>query len=438
MHRSYLVLPLLVVLVAGCVTTKKRYQDAFAQEQAGNWVAAAEGYIQVLEKDRNYEDARARLQDTGERAITLLWNTVEDLESTGTFALAVRELDRMQALRDGAEGVNVILTLPDAFEDRRSFMVEAALDAILRDAEDAMVNGQPDRALDLLEGARRDYVLSDDRQFEVDHRLADALLTLARADLAAGRPKSGYDTALRAVEILDPYDDDAEIAARELADLALAEGIRVLALVPFWRTETWQRNAPEDLRADMNDAIAFGEAGRRSEFIAVLDPGKTRRGVRAMTLDAKVLTRAEMRDIGQELDSDYVLAGEFTGFLENERIRRTRERDARTRGRGGVDTTYTWRQMDIRLQATAAWRVLDVVTGEFVLEGTAESDARGRFERATYPGNWRSLDLPGSEQLLFDPEEWARQDRQLHIELSDKLAERIMRRVEDGLERLID
>ena len=429
---------LLLVLLAGCASTKKRYERAQGHEQAGEWVLAAEAYLEVLEKDRAFEDTRDRLAEVGRRALDQLWATSEDLESTGAFALAIRELDRMEAISVQAARYDVDLPLPADFEDRRRFYVEAALDGMRRDAEQAVSEGRLEDAMRILERARADYELSEDDQFEFDHRLAEVLLNLARADIRQGRFKAGYDTALRAVEVLEPYDDLAEEDARRLADEALQAGIRGLALVPLWRTEAWQREAPGDLRADINDAIAFGEAGRRSEFIAIIEPGSTRRLVRAMGLDDRVLTRAAMRDLAQEIGADFVLAGELTGFTSNERVRRTRERETRIRGRGGADTTYTWQQIDIRLTAVAAYRVYDLETDEFVVEGTAEGESSLRVERGLYPGNWRSLDLSGTEQLLFDPEEWARQDRAMMIEVSDQLAERMMSRVEDRLERLID
>lgn len=429
---------LFVVLASGCVTTGKRYEQALKKEEAGEFVQAAEAYIRVLDSDRDYQDARVRLRDVGARAITYLWDTAADLESTGAFELAIRELDRLQSIHSGAAGVGVDLAIPADFDQRREFYVIAAIDSALRRAEESAAAGDLEAALAVLTRVRDRSDVPESRQSELDHRVAEVLLNLARADMELGRFKSGYDTALRAVEVLDPYDDDYEIAARELADEALQQGIRGLALVPFVPTDQWRRAATEDLAADINDAIAFGESGRQSEFIALLDPGQTRRVARAMGLGGKPMGRADFRELGEQVNADYVLGGEMVTFTRTDRVRRERERDTKTRGRGGVDTTYTWQQIDITIKGVLEYRAYDLVTGDFVLQGSVDAEAKQRVERAVYPGNWETLDLTGSERLLFDPAEWQEQERALMISLSDQLAERLMRKVDDGLTRLID
>jgi hypothetical protein len=392
----------------------------------------------VLKSQRDFEDARARLADVGARAIAELWDSAEDHESRGAFDLAVQDLDRMSALKRAAEDVRVILTLPGDFGDRREFLVEAALDSLTRQSEVAVAAGDLEGALKLLERIRKEFELEDERRIDIDHRLGAVLVDLARQDMDRGRFKSGYDTALRAVEILDAYDDRAEDEARGVSQRALAEGIQTLALVPLWETTAWGNVAPADLRADVNDAIAFGETGRGSAFLAILDPGLTRRIVRSEGMAGSILTRSDFRALGGELGADFVLAGELVRYERTDKVRRSKERDARTRGRGGVDTTYTWQQLDVRTKGQVAYRVWSMEASRFVLERTVEADTRVRLERGVYPGRWESLDLTGSEQLLFDRDEWQRQDREMMIELSDKIAERLMREVDDALVKLID
>ncbi|MFT4604284.1 MAG: hypothetical protein ACI9W4_001014 [Rhodothermales bacterium] len=429
---------LFVVLASGCVTTGKRYEQALKKEGAGEFVQAAEEYIRVLDSDRDYQDAGERLQTVGTRALAYLWDLAADLESTGAFELAIRELDRMTAIHSGAAGVGVDLTMPDDFRERREFYLVAAIDSALRRAEESAAGGDLEAALAALTRIRDRSDVPESRQRELDHRVAEILLDLARADMDLGRFKSGYDTALRAVEVLDPYDNDYEVEARELAGQALQEGIRGLALVPFVQTDHWRRAASEDLAADINDAIAFGETGRQSEFIALLDPGQTRRVARAMGLGRRPMGRADFRELGEQVNADYVLGGEMVTFTRTDRVRRDRERKTSTRGRGGVDTTYTWQQIDITIKGVLEYRAYDLATGDFVLEGSVDADTKQRVERALYPGNWETLDLTGSERLLFDPAEWQEQERDLMIALSDQLAERLMRKVDDGLTRLID
>jgi tetratricopeptide (TPR) repeat protein len=428
----------LILLAAGCVSTGDRFKRAEKAESVGLYMEAANLYARTLESDSGHAEARARLSDVGALAITSTFNEVDDLEAGGQFELVVDQMNLISELVRRARDLDVILTPPADFQERNDFYVGAAVDQLIRESEADIDKGNLEGARRTLERARDDYQPDSQRRADVDHRLADVLLGLADLDLDDQRFRSAFDTATRAIEVLDEYNDEDESRARAKAAGALGQGVRVVAMVPFWQTDLWRGTAPPDLRTDVNDAVAFGEANRMSPFLSVHDPGNTRRVVRRMRLDTHVLNQGDMRAIGSELDADFVLAGELVRFTREDKVRRTRTRDTKTRGRGGVDTTYTSEQLDIRFSTELAFRVIDIRTRRIVLEQTLKSSASKRVDRARYPGNWTSLDLSGSEQRLFDPEEWARQDRDIMVELSDGIAADLIRRMDDALIRLID
>jgi hypothetical protein len=146
-------------------------------------------------------------------------------------------------------------------------------------------------------------------------------------------------------------------------------------------------------------------------------------------MDRRILSRRELAEVGRALGLDFVAGGEVAGFERIERIRRSDTREARTRGRGGVDTTYTWRRVEIEIGLTVEYRLVDAYSRQIVFEETIEVDDRELFERAEYIGDWTALDLTGSERRLFDPEEHNDQERALERRVADAAAVRILERV---------
>ncbi len=435
--RRGLFLALLLPLM-GCVSTGDRFERAEKAESAGLHLEAANYYARTVESDGSHAEARAGLIRAGSAAVTSSMTEVDQLEASGSFAQIADLMSRLAELVDRAGTLDVSLTLPSDFGERRAFYVGAAVDQLLRESETLAERGDLEGARKTLEKARNDYSPDAQREEEVDHRLADVLLSLAGLDMEDQRFRSAFDTASRAIDILDGYNDKAESEARLVATSALAQGVRSLAMTPFWESDQWQRAAPPDLRTDINDAVSFGDSGRFSPFIAVQDPGQTRRAVRDLRVDRRILRRGEMLDVASELDADFLLAGELATFSREDKVRRTRTRDAKTRGRGGVDTTYVEEQIDIRFRAELTFRVIDRRTRRMVLEQTLRTDASKRVDRAKYAGNWDNLDLSGGQRRLFEREEWRRQERDIMVELSDRLAAELVRRLDDSLLRLID
>src|SRR5690606_33778159 len=71
MHRlSLLLVTLLLFAVgSGCKSTQKRYEKATQLEAQARWAEAARYYIEVLEREPDFEDARQRLGEVGALAI---------------------------------------------------------------------------------------------------------------------------------------------------------------------------------------------------------------------------------------------------------------------------------------------------------------------------------------------------------------------------------
>ncbi|MDX1430233.1 MAG: hypothetical protein R3282_08095, partial [Rhodothermales bacterium] len=102
---------------------------------------------------------------------------------------------------------------------------------------------------------------------------------------------------------------------------------------------------------------------------------------------------------------------------------------ARTRGRGALDTTYVLNTVEVDYSTRANVRIYHVQTGNKLYEGTVDSGVKDRYRRGDYAGDYRHLDLSGSELAYFDPEELRQQTDRIEEALADDLARKIAERV---------
>jgi hypothetical protein len=163
-------------------------------------------------------------------------------------------------------------------------------------------------------------------------------------------------------------------------------------------------------------------------------------------VDRAVLSRREAAEVGRSVGAAFVETGEITEFtatetdVDEERIRvayLSNER-SRTSGRQGedsvpTDTFYVHRTYDLEVAAVVDYRVVDAQTRRVVDQGTARATAEGEMEDAVFPGDWRNLDLSGTERDLFDPILLERRQREIETRLLDRLADDYANQAYDGV-----
>ena len=160
-----------------------------------------------------------------------------------------------------------------------------------------------------------------------------------------------------------------------------------------------------------------------------------------MKYDRTVITRREAAEIGRVAEADYVVVGEWTVFERQERNIKEKTRKARMKGRrattgGTTDTTYVEQSFRLEFEAEVAFRIIDPHTRSEVDHGTARVEVSGRALRGVFAGDYRDLDLSGSELVLFE-DDLRLAEEDLADELVDTLAVRLAERVYDRLLRLI-
>ena len=125
--------------VAGCVSTKDRYERAQTLTRGGRYAEAARTYVQVLREDPDWPSARNELQAVGQRGVDRLLDEAEAAAADDAYEAAVDTLDTLDALREAAASVGVDLTVPADYSAFRNETVRAAADqliAIGRQAEE--------------------------------------------------------------------------------------------------------------------------------------------------------------------------------------------------------------------------------------------------------------------------------------------------------------
>ncbi len=429
----------LLLILAGCASTQKRYDKAQDLEVQGRYAEAAEYYIKVLKKEAEWEGASERLREAGNHAVAFFLDEAEAARLEGNYDVALRALDHLDKLRAGAAGVGVTLDVPGDYAAYRQELAEMAVEALLRRAERAEQAGHWREALDAYERAAR-YTDDPDRLAEFARLQANVLLQWAEYDFDHEYYRAGFDRAQHALDLLGPGHPLAE-RALALQEATLEAGTRFVAFLPFWRTEDVDRQAPRNLVPDLNDVLTYEHWSAPLLFIAAADPVQLRRELRRLRYDRTIITRRQAAEIGRVADADYVVVGEWTVFERQERNLKEKTRKARMKGRrattgGSTDTTYIEQSFRLEFEAELTFRIIDPHTRREVDHGTARAEVSGRVTRGVFAGDYRDLDLSGSELSLFEDDERLAED-ELGDELVDTLAARLAERVYDRLLRLI-
>ena len=429
----------LMLVLAGCASTQKRYDKAEDLELQGRYAEAADYYIKVLEKEPDWEGAPERLQEAGNQAVILFFDEADAAQAEGNYDAALDALDRLDALRDAADRVGVTLAVPDGYATFRNDVVKSAIAAFIDRAEEAERAGDWDEALRAYDRAAA-YTDDPEQRARLTTAQAEVHLSWAEYEFDLEHFRAGFDHAQHAFDIVGPGHPVAEHALAMQAT-ALEAGTRAVAFLPFWRTEEVAREAPSNVVQDLNDVMQYDHWSAPLPFIAAADPVQLRRELRRLRYDREIITRRQAAEIGRVVLADYVVAGEWTEVKRQERNLREKTRKARLKGRrattGGTnDTTYIEQDFRLELDAEVVYRIIDPRTRREVEKGTVSAEVSGRVKRGVFAGDYRDLDLSGSELSLFEDDERLATE-ELGDELVDKLALRLAERIYDRLLRQI-
>jgi tetratricopeptide (TPR) repeat protein len=454
-------------LASGCVSTQERYERVEAYRARGQVVDAAYAMVDVLEDDAQWPGGRRELLSLGREAFGVLMNEARTLREQGRPVEALTRLERVEDLHDAARDVDVTLPRPEGLADTFAATRQDAYDVFVARAEAAEARADWGAARAAYDEARayatseaqradlrrrayaalerhaeaaearadwraarnaytdaRAYVASDADRLALDRREADVLYRWAQDDRDRRAYRAAYDRAASALATLPDRDAARARQLRAFQDEVVEKGTRTVAFLPLWRTDAASKALPPGFVTELNDVLRLSHWSEPPRFVASVPGPAVRRATRRAGADRAIVTRTQAALVARDLDAPWAVTGEVTTF-------RTREDDVERRTRAArlsdtlTDTTYVVESLDLTMRAVAEVRLVDAERRRTQDTFTVEARAEGPIQRGVFAGDWRALDLRGSEVSLFDPDDQRQRRRQIETRLAENLARAI-------------
>jgi tetratricopeptide (TPR) repeat protein len=424
-------LTLALSALAACASAGKRYEQGLELEQRGRPADAAQRYVDALKKDPTLADARARLLDTGSRAVADYVAQADAQESGARYADAADLLRKLDDLRGDAAGVGVPLQPPTGYEQRRRDTFDRAVDQAVSESDGAITRGDFSGAVDWLDRATRRWEPTPAARDRLEHARSDAFLAWAKGELAAGHFRAAYDRAAQAAAITGAAD-----AAATLQQDALRRGTVRVAILPVGGRAAARDRLPDDLFAELNDELSINYWSRSPLWLDVVDPVAAGREARRHGAARQPIEPAQGAQIGRTLGARIVVVMEVDSVRRTEGAVQSQRRTARIRS--GADTAYTIHEGRVETWARVTYRVVDASGwGRIADAGSVTASSGATFRRAEYHGDWRTLALSSGDRALFETPDRA-PSRETVRELVSGLSTRLGRDVYETLLRRIE
>ncbi|MEM6783747.1 MAG: hypothetical protein AAF624_08440 [Bacteroidota bacterium] len=426
--RRYVAPLLLMVLAVGCKSAEELYDEGQALEAQGQYAEAAFRYVDSLEKEDNAA-VRERLVAAGTRAMEGYTAAISAAIEADDPVGAAEVYLGADELLGAAGGVGVRLPVFDTYDEDRRATFDAAIATLQTVGDDAYTADAFERAIEAYDRATR-YAPPPSMLAALDAGRADAYGGWAEAALVAGRFRTAYDRAERALG----YAPDQRALLDLQAAILDAGSIRIAAFPTETRGGRATRDMPSDFREALNDRLEDDVWSRPPLFIVAAYPPDVRRAIRSLSGgDERYGRRGTSAELARVLDADLAVATRLDDFTraEEERERETRTADRRD----GGTATYTRITTDLDLSATLVYEVVDARTRRVVCEGEVERRVDARLRTGVYAGRVSDLDLDRSERQLFDDDYLEDEQRDLEVRLRAALAERLADRVYRCVER---
>lgn len=417
---------LLALLVCGCASATKRFEQGTELENQGRYADAAERYLQALRKDPGMVQARERLTVV---APLLIQQYMEDAERYRALGSNVQGADlyvAIDALVRDAGSVGVPLELPQSYHASEQNAFNDAIDQLMLSGEEFEARSRWQQAMNTYAQIDAYAPTAAQRRFATEARVRTAI-AWGEADFAAGHYRAAAERADMALELLRGATHPATDRAQNLRQEAITRGTIHVAVAPVARPQHTAYSLPPDFTSALNDEMELHYWSQPPLFVAVLDPLVVRRELRFEGLSRRPLNTRGATRLGRNLGADYVVASRISDFVAAEKNVSYDDRAARTRA--DQDTSYVVVKGRMDYELTIAFTVIEVRSGRAARSGTCAVNATNDFERAEYDGDPSELELSARERRLFDPH-WQREsarDAETHLleGMTDVLARRV-------------
>jgi hypothetical protein len=393
--KRTLTLAVALLSLTACASANKRLEQGQKVESTRP-AEAAERYIQALKKDGRLDSARAGLKRVGAVLTAQYMRTATD-PATQAPAAADAYL-AFDDLQKRALEVGVFLPEPTGYAEAKRAMFDKAIARAISDAPLFINARQYSDALSRLQRASTAYQPSPAQVSAMGAAGADVMLAWARADVAAGSYRAGYERVERMPELAGASSRQVDDARTLMSD-ALARGTRRIAVLPPWGTANARSQLPDDAILALTDALVGPPWTTPPPFIAVFPADQVEREVRYQGLARRTLTSLEASRIARSMNADFAIITDIDSVSRADGNVRVTRRPARTTR--GVDTAYFIEEGTARLYARASVSVIDR-DGQHAQDFPyAIATVTAPFTRVRYSGDYRTLDLRQAERDLF-------------------------------------
>jgi len=420
--------------VGACASATDRLQQGIELEQRGRPVDAARRYIDALKKDASLADARARLQDTGNRAVQDYLAEAAATEARGYSGSAADVLFQLDELRRDASAVGVTLAVPADYAAQRRAMMDRAVEQAMRAAGLSAGRREYAEAIRLLDQGQR-WQPTPEQRARMNEARFDAHLGWAEEDAAAGRYRSAFDRAGRAAGIFG-RDASAAVRALELQQEVLRRGTVRVAVFPVMADDSTEARLPAGFMGDVQDELERTHWLRAPQFVEVVDPREVREELRRRRPSFGGLGARNAAMIGRALDAEVAVILTVDSVARSETVTSAARRAARTTA--GVDTAFTVNEGRRETWTRVNYVMVDVATAQVLDRGAVPAEGGARYRAAKFAGDWRTLALSREDRELFLRNVRDADEQEIRRDLVGGLAPRLGREVFDTILRRVD
>lgn len=418
----------LALLLGGCASAAKRYEQGLELEMSGRYDEASYRYVQALQKDPSLVEVRSHLEQVSERAVA---ERLEDAESWSARGKSVEAASRYQQI-DGivarAHSVGVRIELLPEHDEQRRECFDRATESLLRQGEDALERSQWSPAASLAYRAGTEFEPTLEQSDRALGIRSHALVGWSRDELDRGHLRAAYERA-SAVLDLDGAPPGPHTEAAHIRESALAQGqVELLALPVIARRapETRRRGDRgrdqeilQRLEIDVNDALDRGPWRTVSPFVKLTDPIRVREIVRQAERLQGGLRAPALGLLLQLVDADYGAWLELSEIDVSEFDVRQTPRSARTRD--GESVSFVLEEGQRRMQVKARVIVVDS-HGNEITDLEVLGRATAPFREGVYDGDPADLNLSRRDVDAFDELALLAQEQELRRLAAEKLS----------------
>lgn len=397
---------LCVVVLAGCASATKRYDQGMELQMQGRHEAAVSRYVQALEKDPTLVEAREQLHEAGGLAIDQRLADSAHLAGRGDLPQAARQYHAIDGIVARARHVGVPLELPASYEIDRRVAFDHAIASLVEDGQRAWAQGRWESGLDCYRSARLDFEASREQREEALAGESGLLVDWGEHAFEAGRLRLAHEIAGAVLE-LDWTPDGHAARAGDLMQDALAAGEVQLLILPVGSEVRSRRSPLPELALQVDRDLGVGPWRHPPDFVSLSDPLAVRDLLRHSGLMDREFRAPAMAGLLRLAGADYGAWMQISGFSEAEfDVRVSRES---AKHRDGTPVHFDVEKGKRRLVAQVHVVLVDDFGNE-VASAVVAGSGIAHFARGVYDGDARDLSLRSRQLDWFDE---LAQERQL-------------------------